>query len=180
MHRNNILDLLFQYKIDFPKEKYIADKFIEFVNNNSDCFERTLQKGHLTGSALLLNKAKTDVLLTHHKKLNKWLQLGGHADGDTNILQVAGKEVKEESGLTDFELLFNGIFDLDAHLIPAWKNEAEHYHYDVRFLFLLTGSEKFTVSNESIDLKWIKLNEIENYTNEKSILRMIEKLSSGF
>ena len=93
MHRNKILELLKKYKLSYPDENSTTNRFLTFVKENSDCFERSLLKGHLTGSAWVLNADKTHVLLTHHKKLNKWLQLGGHADGETDILNVALREV---------------------------------------------------------------------------------------
>ncbi len=178
MHRKNILNLLQEYLVQHKDEENITKRFIKFVEENSECFNRTLLKGHLTGSAWLLNKNRTHVLLTHHKKLNKWLQLGGHADGDSDILNVAIKEVEEESGLTDLTMISNGIFDLDAHLIPARKDEPEHYHYDVRFAFVTNGNENYIVSNESFDLQWIKLDDITKKTSEKSILRMLDKTSN--
>jgi 8-oxo-dGTP pyrophosphatase MutT (NUDIX family) len=175
MHRKNILTLLEQYLLKYTNEKNTTEKFIQFVKDNQDCFERKLQRGHLTGSAWVLNNNKTHVLLTHHKKLNKWLQLGGHADGDSNIINVALREVEEESGLTEIELLSKEIFDLDAHVIPARGNEPEHIHYDVRFLFKVTGDEKYIVSHESFDLAWIKLDEVDEISSEESLLRMVKK-----
>ena len=75
-------------------------RFIDFVESHDDCFERLLQVGHVTASAWVLNPDASKTLLTHHRKLNKWLQLGGHADGDTNVLNVATREVMEESGIS--------------------------------------------------------------------------------
>jgi 8-oxo-dGTP pyrophosphatase MutT (NUDIX family) len=175
MHRKNILTLLEQYLLKYTNEKNTTEKFIQFVKDNQDCFERKLQRGHLTGSAWVLNNNKTHVLLTHHKKLNKWLQLGGHVDGNSNVLAEAIREVEEESGLTNLTLISAGIFDLDIHLIPAHKNEPEHYHYDVRFLFTANHPDEISISDESNDLKWIELNEIDKYTDEPSILRMVDK-----
>ena len=175
MHRNKILTLLEEYQLNYPNEKEVVDRFTSFINENKNCFERTLLKGHLTGSAWVLNNNKTHVLLTHHKKLNKWLQLGGHADGDPNIINVALREVQEESGLKNVEVIPNKIFDLDIHLIPSRGNEPEHYHYDVRFLFGVNGDEKYIVSSESFDLSWVKLTDISKISSEKSLLRMVRK-----
>jgi 8-oxo-dGTP pyrophosphatase MutT (NUDIX family) len=94
------------------------------------------------------------VLLTHHRKLGLWLQLGGHADGDSDLARVALKEAEEESGLRDLALA-PGIFDLDRHWIPQHREVPPHWHYDVRFVVRAYGDEEaFVVSDESHDLAW--------------------------
>ena len=105
-----------------------------FVEQNEMCFERSLDIGHITGSAWVLDFHRTHTLLTHHAKLDKWLQLGGHSDGDPDTLEVALREVREESGLVEVRPISEAIFDVDAHLIPARGAEPEHIHYDIRFL----------------------------------------------
>ena len=132
MHRKDILRKLEDYLDVYRNESQMIERFIAFVSSNEDCFERALKEGHVTGSAWVVNRDGTRVLLTHHKKLNKWLQLGGHADGDSDVLWVAMREVAEESGIEAVELVGDGIFDVDIHLIPARRDEPEHYHYDVR------------------------------------------------
>src|SRR5437773_8684321 len=106
----------------------------QFVEANVDCFERSLQIGHITGSAWIVDRDRTHALLTRHRKLNKWLQLGGHADGDPDILRVALREAREESNLDAIRPVSEAIFDVDIHLIPERAGEPEHLHYDVRFL----------------------------------------------
>ncbi|MEE9430350.1 MAG: NUDIX hydrolase [Melioribacteraceae bacterium] len=178
MHRTQLLNLLENYKNKSSSDNSVADKFINFVKNNSDCFKRTLQYGHITGSAWVINEERTQTLLTHHKKLDKWLQLGGHVDGNSDVLAEAIREVEEESGLTKLTLISDGIFDLDVHLIPAHKNEPEHYHYDVRFCFSTNDPDNIVISDESHDLKWISIDEIEKFTREQSVLRMVDKCFS--
>jgi 8-oxo-dGTP pyrophosphatase MutT (NUDIX family) len=101
--------------------------------------------------------------------------LGGHADGDPDVLAVALKEAREESGLEDFEPLGGGIFDLDIHPIPARKDEPEHLHYDVRFVLRAMGPTAYTVSEESHDLRWVRLEEVVGLTEEESMMRMVRK-----
>src|SRR5215510_11521790 len=91
----------------------------QFVAANPNCFERSLQIGHVTGSAWIVDLDRTHALLTHHRKLNKWLQLGGHADGDPDILRVALREAREESNLDAIRPVSENIFDVDIHVIPA-------------------------------------------------------------
>lgn len=175
MHRRSILDQIDRYTERFPDETAVASRFRDFVEKHPDCLERSLQVGHLTGSAWLVDASGTAILLTHHRKLGIWLQLGGHADGDPDLLRVALREAEEESGLDLIEPVSTGIFDLDVHRIPERKGEPEHFHYDVRFALRHTGSGSFQVSEESHDLAWAPIAEIERYTTEESILRMKRK-----
>lgn len=179
MHRNKILDLLKSYSRKYEVEKTLCERFILFVQNNENCFERALEEGHITASAFVINMEETHVLLVHHKKLQKWLQPGGHADGEKDVLSVAMKEVYEETGLEKIEPVMENIFDIDIHLIPKRKQEKEHYHYDVRFLLKSVGSDKYYLSDESNALSWIRIESIHNYTTEPSILRMVEKLKNN-
>ena len=96
MKRQAILNLLTDYLARYPAEVETIERFKTFVESYPDCFERTQKAGHVTGSAWVVNQAKTHTLLTHHKKLNKWLQLGGHADGESDILKAAMIEVEED------------------------------------------------------------------------------------
>lgn len=172
MHRQAILSLLRAHQANQAES---CQKMINFIESHPDCFERQLEIGHLTGSAWLVNQAGDKVLLTHHKKLNCWLQPGGHADGDTDIARVALKEAEEESGLKILKLDSAEIFDVDIHLIPARKNEPAHYHYDVRFVVRAYGDEQYEVSDESHDLAWVDIKALQQYEVDDSVLRMAEK-----
>ncbi|MBT3605524.1 MAG: NUDIX hydrolase [Candidatus Latescibacteria bacterium] len=178
MHRHSILQQLESYLNQYPNESAMVARYISFVKTNEDCFERSLQIGHVTGSAWVVSREGTHTLLTHHKKLNKWLQLGGHADGDADVLRVSKREVAEESGIVDVVPVGDGIFDVDIHLIPERKDEPEHYHYDVRYAFQVTGDEDYVVSDESHDLAWIEMGQLHKKTQEESMLRMARKWQS--
>lgn len=175
MTREFIADQLRAYQTVFQDEEPVVSRFIEFVEKYMDCFSRSLAVGHVTGSAWVVNAAGTHVLLTHHRKLDKWLQLGGHADGDPDVLSVAKREVFEESGLEGVVPITTEIFDVDIHPIPARKDEPEHLHYDIRYLFRAGPNESYIVSEESHDLSWIAVEELGRYTEELSMHRMAEK-----
>lgn len=175
MHRNSLLKQLESYLAQYPNESAMIERYLSFVRSHENCFDRGLSIGHVTGSAWVVNRAGTHTLLTHHKKLNKWLQLGGHADGDVDVLRVSKREVEEESGITDVVLVGEGIFDVDIHLIPARKHEAEHFHYDVRYALQVVGDEDYVVSDESHDLDWIEIDRLAERTTEASMLRMAHK-----
>lgn len=175
MHRDHLLKLLKYYQQTHEHELDCIEQFVAFVTSYSNCFERSLSIGHLTGSAWLVNQTGTHVLLTHHKKLNCWLQLGGHADGNPDVLEVALQEAEEESGLSGFRVISKNIFDIDIHSIPQQRDEVEHFHYDVRFAIQTTNSEEYQVSDESHDLAWIEIQKLHKLTQDESMLRMARK-----
>lgn len=175
MHRQPLLGQLTAYAGAHPDEADTVGRFIRFVESEPDCFHRSLVRGHITGSAWILNADGSEVLLTHHRKLDRWLQLGGHADGDPDVLAVALKEAHEESGLTEFEPVGSGIFDVDIHPIPARAGEPEHFHYDVRYVLRAIGATAYTVSDESHDLRWVPLGSVKDLTSDDSMLRMVRK-----
>lgn len=175
MHRNNLSKLLYNYYPTDPTEVLAKQRMLDFIVNNPNCFERTLSQGHFTASCWLLNKDMDRVLLTHHAKLNVWLQLGGHCDGDSDLAAVALKEAHEESGLSNIKLISNQIFDIDVHVIPANKRESEHLHYDVRFLLQQQDDAPVIINHESTDLRWFGSDPKLLPTTDPSILRMFNK-----
>ena len=173
MHRRKLLALIAEYADRHPEEAAIVARFQEFIDSHERCFARDCWAGHITGSAWLVDPSQNSILLTHHKKLGIWVQLGGHSDGDPDTASVAYKEATEESGLS-VDFLDQAIFDLDIHEIPARKNDPAHYHFDVRFQFI-AASRDYTVSEESHDLSWIEIERLPEVTQETSMLRMRQK-----
>ncbi len=175
MHRQFLAQKLAQHTPYDPNEAAMLAQIARFVAEYENCFERTLKVGHITGSAWIIDLDRRHALLTHHRKLDRWLQLGGHSDGDANTLNVALREGLEESGLTTLRPVSEAIFDVDVHLIPARKNEPDHYHYDVRFLLEADRNTPLVISEESNELAWVPLEEILNLAPDASIRRMVEK-----
>ncbi|WP_221031889.1 NUDIX hydrolase [Actomonas aquatica] len=156
-------------------EAAMVEATLSFVEAEPRCAERSLEVGHLTGSAWIVDRTRRKTLLTHHRKLNMWLQLGGHADGDLDIAAVAMREAEEESGLSELRLVSPTLFDVDRHRIPARKGEPEHWHYDLRFMVEANADEAFVVSDESHDLAWIEIERMAEFNSEESMLRMARK-----
>ncbi len=182
----NLRENIVNYKNRLVEEQKAAEKMLSFLDNCKEPFSRKttegITDGHFTASAFLLNTNKTKFLLMHHRKLGKWLQLGGHCDGNNNLLAVAIKEAKEESGILDIEPIFTEIYDIDIHWIPANVKEPGHYHYDVRFLLKTVYNDSFIKNHEAHELRWFAFNlrlASGKIILEDSVIRMVEKFKSG-
>jgi 8-oxo-dGTP pyrophosphatase MutT (NUDIX family) len=156
-------------------ERSSLDRIVEFVRREPACFERSTVEGHITGSAWILDHDRTHALLVHHKKLGFWLQPGGHADGESDVLAVAWREAREESGIEALEPLDRAVFDVDVHAIPARKSEPEHFHFDVRYAFIAPPGAQPVVSEESHDVRWVAKSAIGSYATDTSVMRMAAK-----
>ena len=158
MHRKLLLDRLERYLAVYPDDRVRVDHVQQFVRVHEDCFERSCQDGHVTGSAWIVSPDHSKFLLTHHRKFERWLQLGGHADGDPDPLRVALREAREESGLPRLDVVSSdGVdlpFDVDVHLVPASGREPAHLHHDIRYLLVAAEGQELRVSDESIELRW--------------------------
>lgn len=166
---------LLSYMERRPERRCAAQQLLQFVLSTPDCFERSHETGHITGSAWLLNPSGNKALLTLHRKLKLWVQPGGHADGDPDVLRVALREACEESGIEGIRPLSSDIYDVDIHLIPArpLTGEPAHLHYDVRYL-LQAPHEHYVISDESDALVWCSNEELQCLTPpaDEALLRL--------
>jgi 8-oxo-dGTP pyrophosphatase MutT (NUDIX family) len=177
--RNALVNSITHYTSSHPGKSEFKAQFIELLKH-PNCYQRDYLPGHITGSAWIIDEERKFVLLTHHAKLNKWLQPGGHADGDENIFNVAIREAQEETGLKHIKLLAENIFDIDIHSIPQRKDFPAHLHFDIRFIFQASREESLILTEESHDLQWISLRELDTFTDNASILRMKEKTAGYY
>ena len=148
-----LLRVLHDYRQRWPDEAEVIDLFQTLLDDPGDPFIRGRLAGHFTASSWLVDRSGTRTLLTHHRKLQRWLQLGGHADGDRDLAAVALREAEEESGLTGMRVE-RELFDLDRHWIPERRDVPGHWHYDARYVVHAGIDEQFVVSAESLDLAW--------------------------
>lgn len=173
--RSELQDALRTYATLYPEEQSFVPRFLALLTHDR-CFHRDHLPGHITASAWITDARGQWVLLTHHAKLKRWLQPGGHADGDENVAAVALREAREETGLKSLQIVRGGIFDVDIHAIPARNDFPEHLHYDVRFLFQASRIERPIITAESTDLAWQPVDQLAEITaNNISMLRMAEK-----
>lgn len=165
-----------KYKAYDEYEQKNLQNFSNFLQNSKEPFVRSNFIGHITGSAYLLSNDLSQVLLHHHRFLNKWLQFGGHSDGDANTLRVAFRETIEESGIDSIVPLSLDIVDIDIHNVPpnAQKYEPAHLHYDVRFIFL-TDHKDFKISQESNEIKWFDFTQFKSLFSKTEHYRFAKK-----
>jgi 8-oxo-dGTP pyrophosphatase MutT (NUDIX family) len=170
------MNIISQYTPEYEEEKTYKKLMLRLYKEKSIlAFYRENIEAHFTASAWILNPKTHEVLLLHHKKLDKWLQPGGHTDGETNFEKVARKEANEETALENLQIVSDQVFDIDIHLIPENKGIPQHDHFDVRFAYFCMEKEKTKINSESKGFQWIKIKDVETLTNEPSILRMVEK-----
>ncbi|WP_313254389.1 NUDIX hydrolase [Stenotrophomonas sp.] len=163
------------YARTVPQQAEVVQSFLALLaDQKPDPFCRERLAGHFTGSAWLVSADGQRVLLTHHRKLARWLQLGGHADGDHDLAAVALREAQEESGLPGLSLGSTAIYDLDRHWIPARGEVPGHWHYDVRYVVQAGTDERFAVSEESLDLAWCTVHEVAGQ-DDVSLRRMAQR-----
>lgn len=177
---DTLAEALLDYRRRWPDEADVVIVFEELLAARDDApagnpFMRARLAGHLTASSWLVARSGHRVLLTHHRKLDRWLQLGGHADGDVDLAGVALREAEEESGL-DGLTLEGGLFDLDRHWIPERGDVPGHWHYDARYVVRAGASEDFVVSAESFDLAWRDIDAMADDPDaDPSLRRMARK-----
>jgi 8-oxo-dGTP pyrophosphatase MutT (NUDIX family) len=154
------------------------EKTLDFLQQTLEPFYRETLAGHITGSAIVVNPTHHHILLLHHRQLDRWLQPGGHCDGDPDTLAVAMREVREETGLTTARPVDRAVFDIDVHRIPTKKQVPEHWHYDIRYLLVADDREVLQkAEREAIALKWIPLSQLTQLTTDESLHRVLEKLN---
>lgn len=177
MHRQELLQLLDLHRSRFMEESARINRARAFVESHPECFHCDFWPAHVTGSAWVVNPRRSQVLLMHHRKHDRWFQPGGHADGEVDIVGVALRETSEESGVAPehIRLVDSRIFDLDIHRIPASDRGPEHEHIDVRFLVELDDRLPVPGNDESHEVRWVPLSQVPRFNNNRSTLRMVEK-----
>jgi len=145
-------------------------RILDFVDAHPDALLRSCVSGHLTGSAFVINHTGTSTLLLLHTKLGKWLQPGGHADGDGNLVHVAWREATEETGIVGLAVMPEPI-DLDIHEVRP-PHEPAHHHLDVRFVVVAPPNAAPVANHESREMRWVPRDDLGSVTDEMGLHRL--------
>lgn len=182
MHRQSLLEQLRAYRPLDAHEAGFLSRTQHFVEQTPDCFERSHLSGHVTGSAWIISADRTQAILLHHQKLDRWFQPGGHADGNPDIPFVAYQEAIEETGLDASVIrpLDRAIFDIDVHRIPAIPGVPAHDHFDIRYLFEAPNGIALPGNHESHAVRWFDLSDIQVMNHTASCHRMVVKTQKRY
>lgn len=163
------------------REQGSVDVLRKGLAEDAIAYDRGGSAGHFTASAAIIDPKARKTLLTHHRKLGIWVQLGGHCDGDRDLKASSKREGLEESGLGELTawqpaaLADSLPLDIDIHSIPGKDKQHDHYHFDFRYLWLADSTQPLICSEESLDLAWVDFDQLSSYSAEDSVLILIEK-----
>ena len=157
---------------DDPVVQANRTRMLAFVDGHPDALHRSCEVGHLTGSALVVDPSTRCALLLFHAKVRRWLQPGGHADGDANLAAVALREATEETGI-DGLAVHPVPIDLDVHrFVSARRDEPDHDHHDVRFLVVSPPGAQPAINHESEGARWVAFGDLASIGVDDGVLRM--------
>jgi 8-oxo-dGTP pyrophosphatase MutT (NUDIX family) len=161
---------------DLDEQQHL-EQMLGLLTMSGDPFSRGhFEPGHFTASGFVLSPDGEQLLVIHHRKLDRWLQPGGHFEpGDDDLIAATRRELREEVGLEDLPLQVAGIFDLDVHQIPAHRDEPAHRHFDVRLLFRAPRLE-LRATSEVKAARFVPLTEIDAAQSDRSVMRAVDKL----
>ena len=181
-NKMNYKEAILAYEPINEQEEAEKRVILEYINEYPDTvLLRENEKGHLTSSGFIMNKDLTKVLMIHHNIYNSWAWTGGHADGDEDLLYVAMKEAKEETGVVEIEPLMEEIASID--ILPVWghvkkgKYVATHMHLSVAYILIADENQTLYINEaENSGVKWIKIEDIEKECNEPQVIPIYFKL----
>ena len=163
------------------KEKIDKEVMLWFIKNNHDVLTRNNKIAHFTTSAWIVNQNRSKVLMIHHNIYNSWSWVGGHSDGDEDLLHVIKKEIEEETGITNVNLLHNDIYGINIVTVDSHIKRGQivnsHLHFDIEYLFEADELSFLRIKeDENSGVKWVDITKVEEYTTEEKMKPIYRKL----
>lgn len=177
----NWIDSIKAYIPCNEQEKKDKDIILYCIDNFQDVLTRNNEIAHITSSGFVVNKARDRVLMVHHNIYNSWSWTGGHADGEENLLEVAMREVNEETGVNSISPVSPEVFSLDILTVlghvKRGKYVSPHLHLSLAYLLEVDENEQLVVKeDENSGVKWVPIDEVNAYSNEPHMQKVYEKL----
>ena len=171
----------------YNEQEEVDKKIIlDYINNFDDTLTRQNKYGHFTSSAFVLNKERTKILMVYHKIYNSWAWPGGHSDGDSNLLNVAMKEAKEETGIKNVIPIFKNIYSIEIISVNGHEKSekyiSSHVHLNVTYLLEADENEKIHIKeDENSGVKWVPIDNVldltsETWVRDRVYAKIIEKM----
>lgn len=157
--------------VDDPHVAEARRWILGFGADHPDALWRSCAEAHLTASCLVVAPDRRRVAVLHHRKLGRWLQPGGHADGEGNLAAAALREAQEETGVDDLAVVVPAV-DLDIHRV-APPGEPPHLHLDVRFVLLAPAGAALRRNHESTALRWIEPDALDEIDADRGLRRLV-------
>ena len=177
----NFIEAINNYKPYNEQEEKDKQVILDYISKFDDILYRTNEFAHFVTSAFVVNETMDKVLFIHHNIYNDWVWIGGHADGESDLLVQAKRELEEESGLKNYTLLSNDFIALD--ILPVYNHYKNgkyvnaHVHLSVAYLFMAKESELVRIkADENNGVEWLELNKLNELVEEKQMKPVYEKI----
>ena len=172
---------ILRYKPFNDQEREDKKIILNYIDIFDDCLTRQNEIGHFTSSAWILNKKRDKVLFIYHNIYNSWGWVGGHADGEEDLLKTAIREAKEETGLDEVYPISEDIFSLEILAVDSHYKKgkfiASHIHLNVTYLLEADEASNLKVKeDENSAVKWFYINDAINASNEECMKKIYLKL----
>jgi 8-oxo-dGTP pyrophosphatase MutT (NUDIX family) len=173
-----LLDALRRYRpVDETEDRHHRALMSHLAHTKAPLSRSKYRPGHVTAGLFIVDLESKRLLLHHHRRLDRWLPMGGHLEGNESPAEAALREGREESGLPDLQLVSEEILDVDNHVIPATDDEPEHFHFDVRYVARTKRPGAIAMdAAESKELAWVDFDRALELMDDESSRRVIKKI----
>lgn len=174
-------ELLEKYIPYNEQEEKDKEVMLKYLNDFPNVYTRENEYGHFTASSWIVNKDRTKVLMIYHNIYDSWGWTGGHADGETNLYNVAVREANEETGITNLKPLTDGMFSIEILTVNGHvkrgKYVSSHVHLNVTYLFEADDTLSLHIKeDENSGVKWVDMDKAVSLSTEDNMKVVYQKI----